>query len=226
MIRIAIDIAGGPGRTAPLDPDLQHYLFTGMRRHPGDVVEVLVPEGPVWTARLIDARTGRMGGLVDQGLPPRSLTLYQALLKGDRFSEVVDRATQAGVTRIVPIVTERTIVRSVSPNKMARWRHIAKEASEQSRRLQVPELSDVVPLAGITAGADAQAYALDPRGSREQPWRDPSPALVEVAVGPEGGFSPSEIEELASAGFAPLSLGAAVYRAENAGAFACVLFLQ
>lgn len=227
MIRLSLDVVGIPGTRVPVSASDWHYLVQVMRRGFGDRIEVLAHDGQVFDAVLVDGQQVEIYGVVANVRKPRRyITLYQALLKGDHFSAVVERATEAGISRFVPIVTERSIVRDVSLNKAARWRSIAKEASEQCQRPDVPGVEDVKRLGDLEAVAGTDAFVLDPRADDGRPWLVPSEHPLHIVIGPEGGFTPSELNLLSARGFLPLSLGERVYRAENAGAFAAVLFLQ
>ena len=227
MIRLRLDVSGGQAIRVPLGCEDSHYLVDVMRLKAGDSLEVLTRDNTVWSAVLESNHMVRLQTELDRhNRLPRHVTLYQALLKGDHFGAVVDRATQAGVGRIVPILTARCIVREVSLNKRARWSLLAKEAGEQSHRIDVPDIGDLASLDSLVPGGGAFGYVLDPRAAYDRPWLEPQVGSVELVVGPEGGLTPDEVSRLQSVGFRPISLGPRVYRAENAGAFAAVLFLQ
>ena len=227
MVRIVANVVGRPQLRVSLPPKDVHYLTQVMRRRPGDLVEVLGADGRVWVGEWMGEGVICLKALsLPPWVPPRSIILYQSLLKGDHFSEVVDQATQVGVTRIVPVLAERCVVRAVSQNRRARWQAIAKEASEQCRRAQVPELGELLDLEEMRAVPGGESYALAPQATPGYPWRQQNNAPVELVVGPEGGLSPLEIAQLQRRGFHPLSLGPQIFRSENAGAFAALLFLQ
>lgn len=227
MVRLTLDGPAVAGVRLSLGASDRHYLMDVMRRRPGDMVEVLTRDGGAWTARISeDGSVVLEEPAATVRDPRRQITLYQALLKGDHFGAVVDRATQAGVSRIVPIVTSRCIVREVSQNKRTRWELLAKEAAEQSQRRSAPAIDGCVPLAALTQDPDALAYVLHPEAPQARPWLENDDRPVRLVIGPEGGLSPDELQHLTAKGFAPLSLGPLVYRAENAGAFGAVLFLQ
>lgn len=199
-----------------------------MRRKVGDALEILTAAGAVWLATIVDGDGGiQFERVLCAPRPPaRGVVLYQALLKGDRFSEVVDRGTQAGVSRFVPLVTARTIVRDVSPSKWQRWQTIAKEASEQCGRAEIPTIGPLVRLAEVELNAEERGFVLHPDAPYARPWLEADSAPVALVVGPEGGLNAFEVQQLTQKGFLPLSLGPRVFRAENAGMVAAVLFLQ
>ena len=227
MVRILSDVLGHPQQRVAVSPQDTHYLTAVMRRRVGDFVEVLARDGQIWLGEWLGEGTILLKELALSGWAPRrQVILYQALLKGDHFSEVVDRATQVGVSRIVPLVTHRCIVRDVTLNRMGRWRAIAKEASEQSRRSGVPELEELAFAEKLTAYPEAESYVLAPTARVDRPWLKENQGPLELVVGPEGGLTPLEIERLGERGFSSLSIGHQVFRSENAGSFAALLFLQ
>lgn len=227
MIRLALSERGAPGRTVDLSSEDWHYLMGVMHRRVGDIVEVLTEDGEVWESRIDGERIVRLTRLVSRtATPRRSVVLFQALLKGDHLGDAVERGTEAGIARFVPVVTARSILRTVSDNKRARWQHIAKEASEQSRGAQVPIVDEPIPIGDLVLPPGHQGFFLDPRAPFGARWLEPSTEPLALVVGPEGGLTEEEQMLLSQKGFDPLSLGPRVYRAENAGAFAAVLFLQ
>ncbi len=227
MIRLHVSEPGAPGRTLDLSGEDWHYLSDVMRRRDGDIIEVLTDDGGVWESRIEGEGSVRLTRLVSQtAMPRRSIILFQALLKGDHFGDAVERSTEAGIFRFVPVVTARSIPRTVSDNKRARWQHIAKEASEQSRGGHVPIVDEPISLSDLVLPPRHQGFFLDPRAPFEARWLESSTEPLALVVGPEGGLTEGEQTELSHKGFEPLSLGPRVYRAENAGAFAAVLFLQ
>lgn len=227
MIRLSINKPLSIDATVTVDNSDWHYLIGVMRRQTGDNIEVLTSDCKVFEAILTEKQTLRCTRLVHDAMPPsRHITLYQALLKGDHFSAVVDKGTQAGITRFVPIITERCIVREANEKKLTRWRTIAKEASEQSRRTEVPVIEEPRLIATIQVPTGEEGFLLDPNASYERRWLEGRGGPVHLAVGPEGGFSPQECMMLQQEGLQSLSLGKRVYRAENAGVFAAILFLQ
>ncbi|PSR23630.1 MAG: hypothetical protein C7B45_02360 [Sulfobacillus acidophilus] len=226
MIRLAIEGQGRSSRIYPLAPADWHYVTVVMRRAIGDAIEVMTADGQVWQAQLLDRGVQLQVPLMRHGLPRREITLYQALLKGDHFSAVIDRATQAGVMHFVPVLTERCIVREVTAAKARRWRLVAKEASEQSRRAYIPDVGEMLSLAELRLPPQSEGFVLDPQGEYRRVWLSQSVQPLSLVIGPEGGWSAGELEVLQAGGFDRISLGEGIFRAENAGAFAAILFLQ
>lgn len=146
------------------------------------------------------------------------VTLYLALIKFDRFEWAVEKATELGVTRIVPVEAERSErgLFAGAQKRVERWRRIAKEASEQSRRLRMPEVDDPIRLREALADGGRQRFWLDERPGAETLLRLFHAEATALLVGPEGGWNDLEREAFGVAGWTPASLGPMVLRAETA----------
>lgn len=173
--------------------------------------------------------------------PAPNLTLLLAIFKFDRMEWAIEKCTELGVGRIVPVISRRTDARlAASAGKRAeRWRRIALQASEQSRRAVPPEISNPTRLkeAAVSIGStlrvvlseseqqDSIKDVLDARtalGSRA-PERDRSVAL---AIGPEGGWTPDELKLLQTSGWLSASLGNTILRAETAAIAATAIIVS
>jgi 16S rRNA (uracil1498-N3)-methyltransferase len=198
-----------------------------LRLRPGDRITVLDNSGLEWTVRLTDVRPDRVRGEIESrqaasGEPALEMTLYQGLLKGDKFEWLLQKGTELGISRFVPVICRRSVVTSVSAQKEARWRQIIREAAEQSRRGKLPTLAEPLPLAEALAGADAPL--------RLMAWEEAAggPGLKEILagaagtsiaifIGPEGGLTPEEAALGQAAGARLVRLGPRILRAETAG---------
>jgi 16S rRNA (uracil1498-N3)-methyltransferase len=150
------------------------------------------------------------------------VTLYAALVKFDHFEWMVEKATELGVARIVPVIATRTErgLDKAAGKRVERWRKIAIEASQQSRRTFLPEVSDAVPFAEAVTNGAGYRYLLDEAGGPELLTALPERRTVEdrvaLMVGPEGGWTAIERSALSSAGWEQVSLGPLILRAETA----------
>jgi len=154
--------------------------------------------------------------------PAARIVLYAALIKFDRFEWIVEKATELGVAEIVPVEatrSERGLERAAGKRR-ERWRRIALEASQQSRRSHLPEIGEPVLLADALTGAGNYHLALDEAG--DVPLLQALPAVrgaedtVAVLTGPEGGWTEEERASFTVAGWTPVSLGPLILRAETA----------
>ena len=154
------------------------------------------------------------------------------LTKEPRFAVLLEKATELGVAEIVPVVTRRSVVRPWKEGaKQERWRRIVIEATEQCERARPPRLHTPLPLPQALRLAD---------GLRVVPWEEEqslglrqllrglteAPRQVSVLVGPEGGLEPQEVEMARGAGFAVVTLGPRILRAETAAIVACALVMH
>lgn len=158
------------------------------------------------------------------------VTLYLALIKFDRFEWAVEKATELGVTRIVPVEADRSErgLFAGAQKRVDRWRRIAKEASEQSRRLRMPEVGDPVRLVEAITDATTVRIWFDERPEAASLCRVYFPGEAALAVGPEGGWTDHERDGFAATGWKAASLGPLILRAETAvcAALAVVSQLQ
>lgn len=227
MHRFLADEAGIVGGEARLDPADSRHASQVLRLTPGEEIG-LVWDGGLYAARLTSVAPQETRCLILHPLPspePRlSVTLYQALPKGDKMDWIVQKCTELGVHRIVPVAVSRCVVKLDQKDglkKQERWQRIAREAAKQSGRAIVPEISAPVDFKRFAAlFADHQAALI--------PWEDARqlslskihtqrPELTDagILIGPEGGLSPQEIETLPFA--APVTLGPRILRTETAG---------
>lgn len=194
-----------------------------LRLQPGEQVLALDNTGLEYTVRLGEVGPGAATGEVTattpaSGEPATRISLYQALLKGDRWDYVLQKGTEAGIARFVPVMARRCVAQAEGEEKRRRWQRIVQEAAEQSGRGLIPEVAAPVPLADALT-APAPCRLLLHEGGR-QPLRQALPAdgrELALFVGPEGGFADDEVAAAERAGAAVVSLGHRVLRAETAG---------
>jgi 16S rRNA (uracil1498-N3)-methyltransferase len=150
-------------------------------------------------------------------LPPGEveISLYQAVPKGGRMDLVVEKATEVGATRIVPLLTERGIV-NPREGKVGRWRRVAEAAARQSLRLRVPEVAEPVRFADAVSRVGEEGVIL-----HNAPGLLPAEAVVgnpaRLFVGPEGGWGEGELRLAEEAGVTLGGLGPYRLRSETAG---------
>jgi 16S rRNA (uracil1498-N3)-methyltransferase len=184
----------------------------------------------------VDARVETLGkGSLEVSLgerrrlpaPACEITLLQSLPRGERMDLIVQKATELGVTRIVPVQSQHGIAKP-APGRQQRWQTIAVEAARQSGRADVPAVEGALSLAA------ALARFADPDAGRFLLWEDeksrplahaiaPGTRRVVLLVGPEGGFAPAEVEACALAGFVSVGLGPRILRTETAAIVAVAL---
>ena len=152
------------------------------------------------------------------------LTLIQALARGEKLDFVVQKATELGVHRIIPVSTVRAVPQLEalrSTTRRARWQKIAREAARQSGRADLPEVEPLTTFALAVAATPRDALKLlFWEGARAQHLREvlpaQPPARVVLAIGPEGGFADEEVQRAREAGFVVVGLGPRILRTETA----------
>jgi 16S rRNA (uracil1498-N3)-methyltransferase len=229
------------GDEVTFDPAMIHQLRNVLRLRPGAKVIVLDDSGLEYEVTLTtlerDTAIGRVRARQMAQTEPRvSLTLYQSTIKGDRFEWVLQKGTELGVSRFVPMSTERAIVRDPKrlEGKRARWERIIRKAAEQSRRGRLPRLSPPA------AYAEACRESTETHDLVLLPWVQapevglaaalrafPSPVnSIALMVGPEGGFAAKEAALAQECGIRLVTLGPRILRAETAGVVASAIVLS
>jgi 16S rRNA (uracil1498-N3)-methyltransferase len=214
-----------------------HQVTHVLRLRAGERIVVLDDSGWEYTVELVRRGQKEIGGRIvaraqAQGEPHTQITLYQALLKRERFEWVLQKGSELGVAAFVPLLCARNVVRepAAASKKSARWQTIIREAAEQSRRGRLPRLE--APLAFAAACQQARsAGGLSLLAWEEEHTRglkdvlrahlpgDAAGAIprVQLFVGPEGGFTPEEAALAAAQTIQPVTLGPRILRAETAG---------
>ncbi|NJN97557.1 MAG: 16S rRNA (uracil(1498)-N(3))-methyltransferase [Anaerolineales bacterium] len=225
--------------TVSLQGETARQIQTVLRLQPGDEIIVLDNSGLEWQVRLTDLRKGEIHGqIVGQRAalnePKLALTLYQGLLKAEKFEWVLQKGTELGVSRFVPTLCQRSVAGPGGEHKQARWERIIREAAEQSRRGKLPTLEPAIPLAAAIeqAGQTTQSAPL-----LVMPWEEAAglslkmtlttahPSDVGVFIGPEGGFTPTEAALAHAAGIRLVTLGPRILRAETAAVAVCAVIM-
>jgi 16S rRNA (uracil1498-N3)-methyltransferase len=212
-----------------------HHLGRVLRASVGDVVEAVAGGDALLSVRLTAIAARSAEGVIVGRAPlvtesPLDLTLAQGLPKGDKMDGIVRMATELGVTRVLPLLTARTVVRlepARSASRLVRWRRIAREAAQQCGRARVPEIAaprGISPWAREAAAAGLLICLWEEAGEALDRRLPPGPcASVSVVVGPEGGLAAEEVRELEAAGAVVAGLGPRLLRTDTAGAVAVAL---
>jgi 16S rRNA (uracil1498-N3)-methyltransferase len=168
---------------------------------------------------------------VESPLPSFRVTLLASLIRFDRFEWMVEKATELGVDAILPLHAARSEagLLEAARKRVARWRKLARESSQQARRTTLPEILPPAALEGVAAQRFTYRYALEEKPGAANLWRAlPPPELrragdaVALLVGPEGGWTEPE-RLLLAASWTPVSLGPLILRAETAAVAALAI---
>ena len=219
-----------------LADDLAHHLITVLRVKMGD--PIILCDGnchdfrctvtEIRKNRIIVTKNEKYSCLTE---PPIRVTLYQSLIKLDKFEWVIQKCIELGIYAIIPMVTNHTVPKmNESSQKLERFRKIAKSASEQSMRGIIPAIHAPLSLSDATKNPKESLRLLacenEHNNTIRSVLRDCSPCDVSIWIGPEGGFSKNEIESLCNHGAIRVSLGPRILRTETAGMTALVQILN
>ena len=224
-----------------LPPPLAQRVAKVLRLRTDDEITLFDGSGEETHLRLDTVAERHTAGHVIErfeGAPEPSLRLhlYQSITKGERFEWLVEKGTEIGVARFVPLLAARAIVKTGEGSRLERWRRIAVEAAEQCGRTKVPAVD--APLRFAEALAEARGLVLLPYEAAG----DTAPGIIEalareidalfalgevsVLIGPEGGFEEAEVEAAREAGGTIVTMGNRVLRSETAGLVAAALVMQ
>ncbi len=211
-----------------------HQIRDVLRMKPGDRIAILDNTGWKYEVEIRNLSREHVEGTIHSRRqidePIINITLYQALLKSDRFEFVLQKCTEIGVSKFVPVVYQRCTARQPSAAKVDRWQNIIRESAEQSGRGRLPKLDPAMNFEQACRSSARPALLAfqggNARGLR-QLWQHGAPSgdSISIFIGPEGGFSESEVELACQCGLTPVTLGRRVLRAETAGLVAITLVL-
>ncbi len=223
-----VDQALGDGMTLTLEGPPANYLANVLRLGPGAEVKLLDDRSGEWLAEIAEAGRKRVGLTVTRHLRPREtvpdLWLLFAPIKRGRIDWLVEKATELGVARLVPILTRRTIVDRLN---LDRLRAHAVEAAEQCERTALPELAEPRKLDAALKDwpNDRILYFADEAGGAPL-VEAAAPGPAAILIGPEGGFTEEERESIrALPQTRPMSLGPRILRADTAALAAVSLWM-
>ncbi|MBD2357369.1 16S rRNA (uracil(1498)-N(3))-methyltransferase [Tolypothrix sp. FACHB-123] len=202
-----------------LTKEQQHYLTRVLRLREGDRFIAMDGKGKWWLTQLAGEQGQVLEPLIVETELPVAVTLLIALPKGNGFDEVVRCCTELGVTNIVPVLSDRTLLQP-SPQKLERWQRIAAEAAEQSERAFVPTILEPVAFSSSLKLTSSHKYICEARGnfphlmSKVEGLTNDKEIII--ATGPEGGWTQQEVDNAIASGFQAVSLGRRILRAVTA----------
>ncbi|MDE2406663.1 MAG: 16S rRNA (uracil(1498)-N(3))-methyltransferase [Xanthomonadaceae bacterium] len=234
LTRSFVDLPLHAGDTIALPEGTAAHLIRVLRLQAGDACVLFNGDGCDYDARIVaigkgDARAEIVGARRIDNESPLRIVLLQGIARGEKMDWILQKATELGVARILPVFSDRSEVKLDGPRadkRLAHWREVVISACEQSGRARVPEVAAPQPLAQAAALREGRGFLLDP-------FADNTLALLQggalractLAIGPEGGWSPRDREHLVAAGHEGLRLGPRVLRTETAG-IAAIAALQ
>lgn len=214
-----------------LDKQATSYLVKVLRLPLYAELILFNGQGGSYTASLLDhskqAEVHIQSFKKDNNESPLPITLIQGISKGDHMDLTIQKAVELGVTEIIPLICERTVVNLKGDRldkKMKHWNGIVKSASEQSGRNKLLQIHQPRKLPIISLAENQTGFILQPTAASSFVTQE-KPQSVVLMIGPEGGFTDSEIEESIEKGFKEVRFGPRVLRTETA-AIAAVSILQ
>lgn len=203
------------------------HIRTVLRLQAGDKIQVLDGKGSLYVVQLTDVKSKSVKGEILSSEKvntesPLKIHLGQSLIKGNKFDVVLRKSVELGVETITPLMTERTVVKSDSDKKIARWQKIVEESCKQCGRSSIPNVSeniitlDIFCQQGSEADLRLMFWELESENGLKDINPAPAPSTVSVLIGPEGGFTIEEVETARSHGFQTVGLGPRILRAETA----------
>ena len=226
LTRSHVDMVLPPGAEVVLPEDVAAHLLRVLRLQVGDACVLFNGDGHDYDARITvigkrDARAEIVAARHVDNESPLRITLLQGIARGEKMDWILQKATELGVARILPVTSERSEVKldaQRADKRLAHWRGIVVAACEQSGRATLPDVAAPQALAQAAGLRDGRGFILDPLAEASlSSVRDDSLRECTIAIGPEGGWSPRDREQLIAAGYEGLKLGPRVLRTETAG---------
>ncbi len=222
----------------PLSAADLHHAASVLRVRAGEQIEAVEPGADsAWLVRVVEVSPAALIAepverLVAVHHP--HITLVQGVAKGEKMDAIVRQAVEVGATEVVPVLTQRSVVRLDGAKRAAkgeRWRRIAESAAKQAHRIRVPLVHDPLPLAEaypllaehdgvVVLWEDAAGTGLK---AAVESWVRSADARIALVVGPEGGLSHDEVDALAARGARVVTLGPGILRTETAAVVAVAL---
>jgi 16S rRNA (uracil1498-N3)-methyltransferase len=236
LSRVYVETPLAAGERAILTGDAANHVARVMRARVGDPLTLFDGRGGEYQAHVSELQGAKVIADVGehQAIERESsldITLLQGIARSDRMDAIVQKATELGVTRIVPVATERSVVklaREIAHRKHAHWLGVAIAACEQCGRNRLPEVAQPQTLADAIrteASLPRQSILLAPGGrialSAVAADEDP----ITLLIGPEGGLAPTEVELALQSGFVACRVGPRILRTETAS-LAAIAALQ
>ncbi len=244
LTRVFVEGELQSGSALELPRETGAHLAKVLRTRSGDAVVLFNGDGREFTGTIEKVQGSQVVASIGAARSvdresPFPLTLVQCVPRGDRMDFIVQKATELGAVRIVPVLSQRSVVRldeSQSDSKQAHWRRVAVSACEQCGRNRLPSIDTPLPLLSYlgnlaqSTGKEALRLVLEPEraqraGLDARAIDIASPASAQIAIGPEGGFAAEELEAFDLSAFLRVALGPRVLRTETA-AIAAIVVLQ
>jgi len=227
------------GRLARISGADVNHILKVLRLKQGDALIILDGRGKLYDAVISESGKKEVlcairQELAPSGQPPVKITLVQGIPKGDKMDLIIQKGTELGVSRVIPLICERAVVRLAGEKvlkRRERWQRIALEAARQCRRPDIPVICE-------PSDWETVLEELSPGIISVIPWEEENTKSIKeilrqqdslneiyVFIGPEGGFTPGEVDLARVRGVQPVTLGPRILRSETAGFAALIMIL-
>ena len=227
MERFFVEHTAIQGNTATITGEDVAHITRVLRLKQGDEVRICDGQGYEYEARLreLDKQSVRaelFERYAVQTEPEHAVTLYQGLPKSGKMEVIIQKCVELGITAIVPMVTERCVVKPDADfeKKRVRYQRVAYEAAKQSGRGVIPQVKPLISLSKLPYaqhGLVLHAYEEEHACTLKQALRASKAQDIAIVIGPEGGFTKEEVELSVANGAQPITLGSRILRTETAG---------
>jgi 16S rRNA (uracil1498-N3)-methyltransferase len=234
LTRVHVEAPLAAGQRVAIEGTAANHITRVLRLRAGNALTVFNGNGAEFSASIEEVRkdsvlvTVQAEHAVDRE-SPLSVTLAQGISRGDRMDWIIQKATELAVSRIVPLLTERSVVRldaKQAQKKVQHWHAIAIAACEQCGRNRVPEIalpSGLFEFVANASGSDAMRLLLSPAATTSVDGVSEQSSGFTVLIGPEGGLTETEQEAALRSGFKTMRMGPRVLRTETAAVAALTL---
>ncbi len=221
------------GDRVVLPPEESRHATAVLRLRPGERIIVFDGRGQDYLVELTAVTPRAVEGRVIEthagARPAVHLTLVQGVPKGAKMDTIIRMGTELGIARFVPVLTHRAVARP-APARGARWRRIAAAAATQSGRSTVPVVDDPRSFSEVWPLLEDALVLIPWEGEKSRPIgailaQDRGARAVAVCIGPEGGWTPEEVQQAVAHGAHPVTLGDLILRTETAGLVAAAMVL-
>jgi 16S rRNA (uracil1498-N3)-methyltransferase len=233
LTRVYVDAPLAAGTRVTLEGGAARHVTRVLRLRVGEALTLFNGSGGEYAASIEQSQGGRVAVAIGEPRAieresPLALTLAQGVSRGERMDLVVQKATELGVSGVVPVLSERSVVRLTAQQaerRLNHWRAIAVAACEQSGRNRLPAIASPVPLKDFlrTNTDGSMRLLLSPAATATLADLPRLVSAVTVLIGPEGGLAQAEQDASVAAGFKPVRLGPRVLRTETAAITALAL---
>lgn len=215
------------GKTTHLDSNASSHLIKVLRTKQGALITLFNGDGFDYQCKTLDSNAKKTLIAVESKTQVNnesnlSITLIQGLSRQDRMEATIQKSIELGVTKIIPVICQRSNTRLANDKKIKKlqhWRKVAISACEQSGRSIVPEVSEINSLTGILPllNPQAQKFTLHPQASLSLKEVESNQQTIELFIGPEGGLNDEETAFLQQNNFTDICFGPRILRTETAG---------